>query len=89
MEYGRQEAQKPEPDTPALNVDSLRMDALRAEYKERVAALRLSKRQTPARGRLLEQEFIEKGLTAEDVDITPPQPNWQGHRLGDGPPPPR
>ncbi len=39
--------------------------------------------------RQLQGKYRELGLKDEDMDAGGAQPNWQGHRLGDGPPPSR
>ncbi len=93
VEFGKQQTQKPTlepaPDTPALNVDSLRMDALREEFKGRVAELRADPKKAGFKFRALQAEYVEKGLSEENVDLNPAQPDWHGHRVGDGPPPTR
>lgn len=38
--------------------------------------------------RQLQDKYVELGANIEDLDISPAQPNWEGHRVGDGPPPP-
>jgi hypothetical protein len=46
-------------------------DQLRAEFGERVAELMADRRKTPAKARAIQQEFIEKGLSVEEVDLAP------------------
>jgi hypothetical protein len=93
MEYGKQQAQKAgptqEPDTPALNVDSLRVDALREEFNTRVTELMADRKKAPFKFRALQAEYVEKGLSAEDVDLNPPAPDWHGRGARDWPPPTR
>ncbi len=59
---------------------------LQEQFNTGVQELLSGKRQSMQSFRALKAEFREKGLDEDSMDITPPQPNWRGHVLGDGPP---
>ena len=62
-------------------------EQLQEQFKERISSLKASRNMSPAKARSIQAEFQELGLTAEEVDLTPPQRSWRGRTIGDWFPP--
>lgn len=60
---------------------------LQEEFKTDLASLLADRRKSPSKLRALQAKYVAAGLTTEEVDTTPPQPNWRGRSIHDWVPP--
>ncbi len=63
-------------------------DRLIASFHEEAQALTTAPRKNMKMLRSLQQKYLDQDdtITLDELNISPPTPDWRGHRLGDGPP---